>query len=97
MLLDKHDYQKRQFFYQDRGYTTVEDKWAHLPRHQQKAIRLVVENALDASVYASPRNVSSFLLERLGIWVSADEVQGVLRQRSDISSVQQLDRHALLI
>ena len=82
MLLDKHDFNKRTQFYQLNAYTTVHDKWQNLPTAQQKAIRLVVDNALDASVYSSPRNISAFLLERLGIWVSSDEVQGALLSKA---------------
>lgn len=81
MLLDQHDFNKRSHFYQLNTYTTVNEKWQNLPVAEQKAIRLAVDNALDASVYSSPRNISSFLLERLGIWVSAEEVQGALLSR----------------
>lgn len=78
MLLDQVSYKNRQALYKLNNLTTPNKQWASLSSRNQKAIRLSVESAIQGSVVSTPRNISSFLLERLNIWVSPTEVQYVL-------------------
>ena len=78
MLLDQVDFHKRRVRYTQLSTPTPQSKWLALTADEQSAIRLVVTNAVHTGVSPEPKSISAFLLERLGVWVSADEVSAVL-------------------